>query len=442
MTGLWLSGLWLSGSILFALTMAALSLHVPGALSIGSLTLKSWFVAMGGASAAVYLVTVWSVTHRPGARGAIWIVLLVAAGLRLPLIVSPPFLSTDVYRYVWDGRVQAEGINPYRYLPADPALASLRDDLVYPRINRADYAPTIYPPTAQLVFASVGYLWSSVAGTKATMVGFEALTVFCLLRLLAAARLPAERVLIYVWNPLPVWAFAGNGHVDAAAIGLLSTALLLRVRHRDGWAGVAFGLAILVKFLPAVVAPVLWRRRAGWLMAGAAMVTMIALYGLYGSVGTRIFGFLNTYGSEEGYDTGEGFWLLAGIARLMPLPPTAVYLYKAATVTMLAGVAAWFALVRRPDDPVALCAAAGTTMALLTFAISPHYPWYFAWLAMPCVLAPTPSVLWMATSPILLYLDTFGDRFIWPSVVFVPALGLACASLLTSRTAEPMKGAA
>ena len=51
------------------------------------------------------------------------------------------------------------------------------------------------------------------------MVGFEVLAVFCLLRLLAAAKLPAERVLIYAWNPLPVWAFAGNGHVDAVAIG-------------------------------------------------------------------------------------------------------------------------------------------------------------------------------------------------------------------------------
>ena len=79
-------------------------------------------------------------------------------------------------------------------------------------------------------------------------------------------------------------------------------------------------------------------------------------------------------------------------------------------------------------------------MALLIFAISPHYPWYFAWLAVPCVLAPSPAVLWMATAPILLYLDTFGDRFVWPSVVFAPAIALACiASLRPSSTAEPIK---
>jgi hypothetical protein len=431
--------LWLLGSVLFALTMGCLSLHVPGALGIGSIRLKTWFVVIAGISAAVYLLAVWIVTHRPTGGRAVWIVLLVAMALRLPLIPSPPFLSTDIYRYVWDGRVQHAGINPYRYLPVDPALQSLRDDFVYPRINRAEYAPTIYPPAAQIVLGAVGFVWSSVTGVKAAMVGFEILAVVCLLRLLAVANLPAERVLIYAWNPLPVWDFAGNGHIDAVAIGLLAAALLARVRHRDRWAGAALGLAIATKFLPAVVAPVLWRRRAGWWTALAAVLTIAALYALYRSAGTHLLGFLAGYGSEEGYDSGEGFWLLAGIARVMPLPGWTVVTYKIAWVVILAAFAAWFAFVQRPDDPVEICAAAGTMMALLIFAISPHYPWYFAWLAVPCVLATTPAVLWMATAPILLYLDTFGDRFVWPSVVFAPAIALAINSLRPSSTEEPLE---
>jgi alpha-1,6-mannosyltransferase len=432
--------LGLFGLVLFALTMAALSLHVPGALGIGSIQLKTWFVVIAGGSAAVYLLAVTTVLRRPASPRAVWVALLVAAALRLPLIVSPPFLSTDIYRYVWDGRVQAAGFNPYRYLPADPVLASLRDDTVYPRINRAEYAPTIYPPAAEAVYAVVGVVWSSVAAVKATMVGFEVLAVFCLLRLLSAAKMPAERVLIYAWNPLPIWDFAGNGHVDGAVIGLVAAALLLRVRHRDGWAGVALGLAILVKFLPAVVAPVLWRRRAGWRTAAAAVATIVVLYAVYSGVGLRVFGFLQGYGSEEGYDTGEGFWLLAGLARLMTLPPATAIVYKIAAALLLAGLAAWFAFVRRPDDPISICAGAGIMMAVLTFAISPHYPWYFAWMAVPCVLAPTPAVLWMATAPILLYLDTFGDRFVWPSVVFVPAIGLALLNLRPPHAVAPIKG--
>jgi len=428
------------GGCLLALTLAALSLHVPGALGIGSIRLKTWFVVIAGVSAAIYLAAVMTVLQRPTAKQAVWLVLLVAAALRLPLIVSPPFLSTDVYRYVWDGRVQVSGVNPYRYLPADPALAGLRDNTVYPRINRAEYAPTIYPPAAEALYAAVAFVWSNLIAVKAAMVGFEILAVCCLLRLLSVANLPAGRVLIYAWNPLPVWAFAGNGHIDGAAIGMVAAALLLRVLHRDGWAGAALGLAILMKFLPAVVAPVLWRRRAGWRTAAAAVAVILVCYAIYSSVGLRVFGFLQGYSSEEGYDSGEGFWLLAGLSRLIPLPPAAAIIYKAAAGLLLAALGAWFAFVRRPDDAVSICAAAGIMMAVLSFAISPHYPWYFAWLAVPCVLAPTPAVLWMATAPILLYLDTFGDRLVWPSVVYVPAIGLALASLRSNHTAEPIKG--
>lgn len=429
------------GGLLLALTLGALTLHTPGTGALVVPGTNTAFVVLAGLSAALYLVAVWRVLRNPLPRRALWVVLLVAAALRLPLVPAAPFLSSDVNRYVWDGMVQAAGINPYRYIPADPALASLRDEAVYPHINRADYAPTIYPPAAQVVFAIVGQVWSSVTGMKAAMVAFEVLAVVCLLRLLALARLPRERVLIYAWNPLPVWAFAGNGHVDAIAIGLIAAALLLRVRGRDGWAGVALGAAVASKFLPAVIAPVLWRRGRGWRLAIAATLTVVGLYALYSGVGTKVFGFLGGYGAEEGFDDGTGVWLLAGLARLGPLPPHAMSLYLAATLALLAVLGAWFAFVRRPDGPVALCAAAGIMMAVLTFAISPHYPWYFAWLAVPCVLAPSRALLWFATAPILLYLDTFGDRFVWPSVVFVPTLLLALAELhRPARALAPIKG--
>jgi hypothetical protein len=300
---------------------------------------------------------------------------------------------------------------------------------VFPHINRAEWAPTIYPPAAQAIFAAVGFLWSSVTGIRVAMVGFELLTVACLLRMLAAAGLPRERILIYAWNPLPVWAFAGNGHIDAAAAGLVAAALLLRAGRRDGWAGAALGLAIATKFLPAVVAPVLWRARVGWRTAAACIATVAAVYAAYSSVGWLVFGDLGSYGPEEGYDSGAGFWLLAGLGRVIELPADAAAVYKAGVAVALMVLGAWFAFVRRPDDPVAICAAAGVMMAVATCAISPHYPWYFAWLAVPCVLSPAPAVVWLSAAPVLMYLDTFGDRFVLPSVVYGPAIVLALAAL-------------
>ena len=170
--------------------------------------------------------------------GSCW---LVAAALRLPLIVSPPFLSTDVYRYVWDGRVQAAGINPYRYLPADPALLrcamsrSIRGSTGRNMRRRSIRRRRRWcsPPSAYGLVQR-----HRREGGDGRVRGPGGLLPAALL---AAAELPAERVLIYAWNPLPVWAFAGNGHVDAVVIGLVAAALLLRVRHRDGWAGVALG---------------------------------------------------------------------------------------------------------------------------------------------------------------------------------------------------------
>jgi alpha-1,6-mannosyltransferase len=417
--------LGLSGAALLALTLAGLQ-HVPDSAAGYLLVVRILCV-----SAFVYLVTVWFVLRWVEPKGAIWLVLLVAVALRLPLLLSPPILSSDVYRYVWDGRVQAAGINPYRYVPDDPALASLRDISLFPHINRADYAPTIYPPAAQFVFGLVGRIWPTVTGMKLAMVGFEALAIGCLWRMLALAGLPRSRLLIYAWNPLPAWAFAGNGHVDAMVGGLVALALLLRVRRSDGWAGLALGLAFTTKFLPAVMAPALWRRDGGWRLALVAVMSVLGLYGLYSGVGWRVFGFLAGYGREEGLDSGAGFWVLSVLASLGPLPSFAAAAYMALVVVVLAVLGGWVAFVRRPDDPVSIAGCAGALMAVLTFGISPHYPWYFAWLAVPAVLAPNPALLWLSSAPVLIYLAGYGDSLLWPSVLYVPALVLG---LLSART--------
>lgn len=411
------------GGLLLALTLAGLALHVPGADSVGSPLRTNVFVALLGAGLVAYLAATRLVLRRPLPRRALWLVLGVAALQRAVLLPAPPFLSSDIYRYVWDGQVQQAGINPYRYVPADPALARLRDPAVFPHINRATYARTIYPPTAQLLFALAGRFGASVVAMKLAMVACEALAVLCLLRLLARAGLGPERVLIYAWNPLALWSFAGDGHVDAAAIGLLAAALLLRARRRDGLAGAVLAAAGLVKFLPFVVAPAFLRGGGLWRPALAGGLAIAVLYAPYLSAGTQVLGFLPAYGGEEGLADGSGFWLLAGLSDLGTLPAAAPRLYQLGVAAGFVLLSLWIArrVVPAEDDVVALCRDTAVLAACATVAISPHYPWYFAWLALPSVVAPLPAVIWLSVAPVALYLDPFHERFIWPSLVYLPA---------------------
>ena len=130
-------------------------------------------------------------------RQALWLIFGVALALRAALLFVPPHLSTDIYRYVWDGRVQGAGINPYRYLPAAPEFAPLRDAAIYPFINRKDYAPTIYPPSAQMLFFLTTRLSDGLVAMKLVLIAFEAVTAAVVLGFLLRLGGPATRVLAY-----------------------------------------------------------------------------------------------------------------------------------------------------------------------------------------------------------------------------------------------------
>src|SRR5439155_849584 len=90
---------------------------------------------------------------RPGNTRALALCLVLAAVWRIPLVATPPRLSTDVYRYVWDGRLQRLGEDPYRVVPDDPAVAHLHTPVTR-QLNNG-WVPTIYPPGAELFFRAV-----------------------------------------------------------------------------------------------------------------------------------------------------------------------------------------------------------------------------------------------------------------------------------------------
>ena len=380
--------LWLSGFALILLQLAGAAAQTGDAprLAVAAILLQG----------AVYFVAVRLVLR--GAEASVAFVLGVALLLRLTLLFLPPFLSDDIYRYIWDGRVQGAGINPYLYIPNDPALAGLRDADIWPRINRADYAPTIYPPAAQILFFLITRVSESVAGMKAAWVALEGLSAWALLRLLDGAGLPRTRVLIFAWCPLLVWEISGSGHLDAAMTAFVALALLARMRGQEGLAGAALGLAAMVKFFPLVIGPALWRRWDWRLPAGVAAV-VIAGYLVYLGAGAKVLGFLSGYSHEEGISSGNGFWLARLVLRTtgLAVPPLA---YVALTGLLLGALALVFFLSHDPGRPI----SGGLALAAVgMIALSPNHPWYFAWLTPFLCFEPHAALLWLVGVAPLLY---------------------------------------
>jgi alpha-1,6-mannosyltransferase len=430
---------WLlvAGIGILLLTLVAVSLHQPGSIWAGTLARKDGIVCLMLASAMLYAFAVWLVTTLTVSNHFMVAIIGVSVALRVLLLASPPFMSSDVYRYVWDGRVQVAGYNPYAFIPQDPAIANLRDTAIYENINRKEYARTIYPPAAQILFAAVAQISQTVLAMKIALVVLETCGMVAVMRLLTIAGLPVSRILIYAWNPLAAWAVAGDGHIDGAAIGLLGLAMWSWAARRDGLAGALLGCAILTKFLPIVVVPAMWRRWT-WKLPVFCVVTIVALYACYANIGWRVFGFLPTYTTEEGLQQGSGFWLLAVIGHIVRLPS------GLGTVYVLASAAALGVLAYKITNPGPIVMASNVALlaAGTIAAMSPHYSWYYGWLALPCCLRVWPSVLWLSVAPLVLYSDPFHDELLLESAVFVPAILLAVRDFIIASPRPPRLAAA
>ncbi len=217
----------------------------------------------GFITAALLQGAVWAVAAvfvmRGAGRPSLMLILATAALLRLGALATPVYLSDDVYRYIWDGRVQAAGINPYRYIPTDTQLAPLRDETIFPNINRNNYAPTIYPPAAQTLFFAATRFRRDRAGDQAGARRGRGDRHRGAARGLADRGAPRHNIMLYAWHPLPVWEIAGSGHIDAAVVAFVALALAAAVSGRRAWSGAALAAATLVKFFPLVLVPALWR---------------------------------------------------------------------------------------------------------------------------------------------------------------------------------------
>ncbi len=208
-------------------------------------------------------------------RFSIKTILIYAFLFRLALIGVPPSLSDDAYRYVWDGLVQHEGVNPYKYAPEDIPLADLQHDITFERLNSQSFV-SVYPPFSQLIFF-VGTIWHQPDGFLSYYVIKGIFVLAELLAILILAKLVSSGfVLLYAWNPVVILETAGQAHTESALLLALILVIYLVQKNHGKWASVFLAIGGWVKLFPFLFFPYLWRRY-GWsaIWPGAIVTTLL-----------------------------------------------------------------------------------------------------------------------------------------------------------------------
>ena len=407
------SALLVSGGVLMASLIAA--------SQIDAREDNTTFVLLMGLASLAYVGALVAVSRGVRSRRLLIACLLIAVAWRGALVSTAPLVSDDVYRYVWDGRVQRLGYNPYRSAPDDPSLEHLHTDVTRRIDPTSAVLPTIYPPAAELFFRGVTSVHESVAAIVIAVVVCDLLTMLVLWRWLVTAGRDPWWVIAYAWHPLVALEGAGGGHIDAVGTLLVVVAGFALSRRRGLLAASALAAAFVVKFIPLVLAPLFWRRVSlRDASVGIGLIGLAYLPFLDRSFSLPV-GSLGAY--TEGWRfNGPVFALLEpwlGIAPVLAL------------ATGLGMAVAWMArLTMSVDDP----AAWGWPLAAALLMMPAVYPWYLLWLTpFLTTRAGWPLVAWTLGS-MLTYVvwgsELSGNGWVLPSWVVPLEYGLVAAVCL------------
>jgi alpha-1,6-mannosyltransferase len=330
-----------------------------------------YFMAALTVAGIAYLLAVRELFRGRGARAiqklpqrVVAIGLILASVWHVEFFRRPPGANDDIHRYVWDGRLQRLGYNPYLVVPSDPAVQSLHTPETR-SLNNPDLASP-YPAGAQLFFRAVTAIHESVVTFKVVFVFCDLLVVFLLLDILRRSGQGAHLVLAYAWNPLLAIEVAGSGHIDIIGALLLVISAAAFARTWRALAALAFALAVSVKFLPIVLMPLYWKRvHIRDAVLAAAVVAL--LYVPFFNHGRIPIGSLGTYVTSFRFN-GPVF---AALHQVAPPQLLAAFAVLVGLVT-----ATW---LRRKAPEWSLDAFAWPMAASLLFA-PVVFPWYLLWL--------------------------------------------------------------
>lgn len=410
-------------------------------------------MAMGAALLAYFVL----VQRLSSGRGVLAFVFLIGFLARLMMFMSTPVLEDDWHRYLWDGASVANGIDPYKFAPAeatpinllgeqlgwsdDDDLARLQelteeDFTVYARVNYP-YYKTIYPPVAQGAFGLAHKIAPfSLNGWRGVLLGVDVLSFGLLVWALGLfARSPLWAGL-YWWNPVVILEVFNAGHMDGLIVPFLIGALALARLGRLGFAVMALAGAAAVKLWPVLLAPVLVRKYMfdiKRLVPLAMLFCGVALLLLWPQL-RYVFD-----DPDQGLVAYSEAWrrhafvysvLVEGPFRWFADPASAARRFVLLSV---AGGALWLAWASQNERDARHAGSNGmdrmaagmlAVTALLLFLSPTGYPWYQVWLAGLIPFAPRLGFVALTVmAPIYYVRFILGDespvyQWLWVPVAF------------------------
>ena len=384
------------------------------------------FMAWLTLACIAYLLAIWQLFSTPRFPQRVVVIGLVLFALsQLAFLRLPPGTNDDIHRYVWDGRLQRLGFNPYLVVPGDPAVRSLHTAETR-NLNNPDL-PSPYPAGAQLFFRAVTAIRESVFALKVAFAVCAFGIPVVLLDLLRNSGRGAHLILAYAWNPLLAIEVAGSGHIDILGALLLAISVATLTRRWRAIATLTLGLAVAVKFLPIVLLPLYWKRirlRDAALAAGVIGLLYVPFLD-HGRIPT---GSLGTYVQTFRFN-GPLFAALDGLASPQLLAGLAVLVGFVTSI--------WLRGDREQSSPEIFA----WPMAASLLCSPVVFPWYLLWLLPLLTSVSTLLIIFWTVTIITTYVmwhlsvvrGAWGALPAWVMIVEYGGVALAAAVIALRR---------
>jgi len=205
------------------------------------------YSAMFLSASAIYIFFVFLLFKTDITKSQLLVILISFFLLKIIFVNVEPVGSDDYYRYIWDGKVQANGINPFLYAPNDQALNELHSELLPEKVSYPNIK-TIYFPVSQWLFTlSYWISGENAIGLKIFYLLFELVILLSLYALLNKFLIKKKFLLIYTALPLITFQFFIDAHIDLVGVALMIVSVSLYFYDKKLLSYILLGLSLSVK---------------------------------------------------------------------------------------------------------------------------------------------------------------------------------------------------